>query len=515
MQPHTKHKVVSLELNRVEGDLEVKIEYDGEKVTDAWCIGLMYRGFEQILRGRAATDGLVITPRICGICSTSHSYAAVAALEHAWQCPIAPNGTRVRNLCLMTEGIQSDARHSFLMFTIDLCNPRYRDVEGYDRVQTLFEAFSGRTYVETLQRTKDILKIVAIFGGQWPHSGSFMPGGVTARPTRAQLRRARDLINEYQGWYEASVLGCRTERWLRNHTADDVEAWLDEAVAHRKSAIGTFWRFTRAIGLHRTGVGEGNLLSFGNYFDPVRWQPPFEEPAMLLPGGFHDAETGLDSPFDHREVTEHVRYSHFVDSGDGRHPWQGETSPVAGPRDGSYSWAKAPRYRGKVCELGPLADLYHGGDPLVRGLFAAEGSNSFLRQFARIHRAAPTFELMHRTLDELVADLDEPFLIRPTPRATAQGVGFVSAARGGLAHWIELVDGEIERYQIITPTSWNASPRDSAGTPGHWESTMIGTPIADLEDPIELAHIIRSHDACLVCTVHVLDLDRRFRFGAA
>jgi uptake hydrogenase large subunit len=107
-------RTIKMEMNRVEGDLEIQLEVEGHTVTDAWCIGTMYRGFEQISVGRDPQDVLVITPRICGICSTAQLCAATAALEMAYQAPIAPNGSRIRNLCLMAESVMSDARHTFL-----------------------------------------------------------------------------------------------------------------------------------------------------------------------------------------------------------------------------------------------------------------------------------------------------------------------------------------------------------------------------------------------------------------
>src|SRR5262249_56123877 len=103
---------MEMDLNRVEGDVEIKLEVEGHTVVDAWCIGTTYRGYEQILLGRDPKDVLVISPRICGICSTSQLYAAVTALEVAYQSPIAPNGTRIRNLCLMAESVMNDARHT-------------------------------------------------------------------------------------------------------------------------------------------------------------------------------------------------------------------------------------------------------------------------------------------------------------------------------------------------------------------------------------------------------------------
>jgi len=507
----TTKRIVNLELNRVEGDLELKIEYDGEFVTDAWCVGTMFRGFEQMLKGRAATDGLVITPRVCGICGTAHHYVAATALEHAWGCEVAPNGTRVRNVCLMAEELQSDLRHTFLMFAIDLCHPRYREVPGYERVVELFAPFEGTVYRETLRHTKEILKIVAVFGGQWPHGTYMVPGGVTVRPGLGDLVRVRGLLDGYQAWYERTILGCSLERWLENTTVADVEAWVDASPAHASSAMGVFFGFARRIGLTDLGPGHGDLLSFGNYHDPAVTRIT-DQPAMLRRAGFRDASTGAPEPFDHRLVAEHIKHSWYADDGRARHPWEGETLPEYVTGRAAYTWAKAPRYRGRVCEVGPLADLYHDGDALIRHLVDVEGSNAFARQFARLHRPARTLGLLRRTVGELFSDLGEPFLVPATP-GDGEGVGMVGAARGGLAHWVQIEDERIARYQIITPTSWNASPRDDDGVPGHWERSLIGTRVADLDDPIELAHIVRSHDACLVCTVHVLDTDHRIRFS--
>ena len=132
-------RTIRMEMNRVEGDLEVQIEIEGHTVTDAWCVGTMYRGFEQILLGRDPNDVLVITPRICGICSTSQLYATTSALEMAYQTPVAPNGIRIRNLCLMAESVMSDARQTVLMFAPDFCNRAYSHHDLYGQVMRLCE----------------------------------------------------------------------------------------------------------------------------------------------------------------------------------------------------------------------------------------------------------------------------------------------------------------------------------------------------------------------------------------
>ena len=208
-------RTIRMEMNRVEGDLEIKLEVEGNIVTDAWCVGTMYRGFEQILLGRDPNDALVITPRICGICSTSQLYAATSALEVAYQAPIAPNAIRIRNLCLMAESVMSDARHAFLMFAPDLCHKTYANHELYDQVLELFEPpFKGSVTRQTIQYSKQIVGIVIAFGGQWPHSTYMAPGGVTCPLNKLKLVECLSVIESYTGWYEKAVLGCSSERWL-------------------------------------------------------------------------------------------------------------------------------------------------------------------------------------------------------------------------------------------------------------------------------------------------------------
>jgi hydrogenase large subunit len=529
-------KVVNLALNRVEGDLEVKVEFDGKKVTDAWCIGTMFRGFEQIMTGRAAMDGLVITPRICGICGTSHLYAAVTALETAYQCPIAPNGTRIRNLCLMAEEIQSDLRHTFLMFTIDFCNQRYEEHQAYSRLLEAFQPFKGRFYRETIQHSKQIIEIVAIFGGQWPHSSYMIPGGVTSVPSQRDLIRAQSILDAYIKWYENAILGCTSEEWLSIQSVNDFNVWLEkrkavqdstttgwqtllgrrkEKKAPQQSAVELFTHFGRSIGLHKLGKSEGNLLSYGAFFEPDNWQPPFSKRHCLLAPGFYDAKSGVIETFSSAEIEEHLKYSWYKGKEGGYHPWDGDTIPDYAPDSEKYSWAKAPRYKNTVVEVGPLAEMVVAGDPLISDFFRQEGSNAWLRQFSRLHRPVVTLQMMRKTLKDTLTNIKEPFYEEPSTREEGEGEGLIQAARGCLGHWIKLKDNKIEKYQIITPTAWNASPRDSAAKLGHWEKTLIGTEIRDIDNPVEVGHIVRSHDACLVCTVHFLETGKKMRLGGA
>jgi len=95
------------------------------------------------------------------------------------------------------------------------------------------------------------------------------------------------------------------------------------------------------------------------------------------------------------------------------------------------------------------------------------------------------------------------------PKGEIEGVGFHEAPRGTLSHWVVIEDGKIKNYQAVVPTTWNASPRDSKGTPGPYEASLIGNPIANAEHPLEGLRTIHSFDPCMACGVHVVDTKRR------
>lgn len=502
---------VNVELNRVEGDLTINLQLEEGVVVDARTVGTLYRGFEQILVGRTPRDAMVITPRVCGICGTAHLYAATLALEQAWQLPVPPNATRIRNLCLMAEGIQNDLRQTFLFFAPDFCHARYAGHPLYPELMAAFEPFKGAIHRETLAMTRRVLEIVAQFGGQWPHSSYMLPGGVVTQPDARRVTACRAVLDEIAAWYQQRVTGVPLEEWLAIDSADR----LFDRMQQREmaaSALGLMTRFARSLDMHLLGPGTPHLLSCGAWCDPERWGAPYH--AHLSASGFYDAERDEIAAFDQNLIAEHVRHSWFRPYAGGRHPYQGETVPDYQPGTDRYTWAKAPRYDGKVVQTGPLAELFMAGDGLIRALYRREGGGAWLRQFARVRRAALAMVRARQMLDELAVDLDGPHYLDPPAAAETdgEGCGLVMAARGALGHWIRIQDGVIQKYQIVTPTAWNASPRDSAGEMGHWERSLIGLRVEDPDDPIEIGHLIRSHDPCLVCTVHFLDTGRRHSF---
>jgi hydrogenase large subunit len=88
-----------------------------------------------------------------------------------------------------------------------------------------------------------------------------------------------------------------------------------------------------------------------------------------------------------------------------------------------------------------------------------------------------------------------------------KGVGMVEAPRGALGHWIHIKDRKIENYQAIVPSTWNASPRDPAGNIGAYEASLLGTPLVNAEQPLEILRTIHSFDPCLACASHVMSPD--------
>ncbi len=496
--------VLQIPVNRVEGDLDVKVEIADGCVADAWCSGTMFRGFEQILAGRGALDGLVITPRVCGICGTAHLTAASRALDAITGVEVPDNGVRLRNVALMVEHVQSDIRHGFLMFMSDFANSAYGKHPLYEEAVRRYEPFKGRAVVETVRETKNVLEIVAILGGQWPHSSYMVPGGVVSVPGQSDLLQCLHLLRQCRRWYETRVLGCEIARWNAIRNVSDLDAWLTEKEEHRESEIGFFLRFSEKAGLHATGGGHGNFISFGSFDLPRQTEvkPGKEGDGRLVPAGFARGTTV--QAFDPEKIAEHVSHSWFLDSRGGRHPFDGDTRPYASGFEGhKYSWAKAPRYDGVPAETGPLAEAVIAGRPLFVDLVGRSGPSVLVRELARLTRPALLLEAAETWLREMAAG-DGDFYNPPGEIEAGVGAGLTQAARGALGHWVKIEDRKIIHYQIITPTAWHASPRDDDGVRGVMEEALVGTPVKDDQNPVEIGHVVRSFDACLVCTVHSL-----------
>lgn len=491
-------------VTRIEGHLEFSVDVEDGKAVDARSTGAEFRGFELMLNGRDPMDALVFVQRICGVCPTSHMTCAVEAIENAFGAEVPPNAHLVRSLMLGLENAYSHVAHFYALFGPDLVNKKYSGHPAYKELEKRFTALSGTSYVKAVLAKRALNEAYAILGGQFPHSNAFVPGGVTCTPDVSDIVKIIGIWMGVKSTVEEMVLGCSAERWLENKSLADVQKWLGESPAHENSDLGVFIKIGPDLELPAIGAGPPRLLAYAAYrqADGSHW----------LKSGFYDE--GKFDTLEQTKITEHVKHSWFADYDGGKHPGEGETSPhyETGVK---YSFLKSPRYDGKVAQVGPLARQVTNQDPLVLDLAKELGINVFTRMLARLHEAVKLLVQIRVWLDEI--DLAQPFYTKPewwpkVPTRRAEGIGLTEAGRGALGHWVSYEDGRIKDYQIITPTAWNASPRDSEDNPGAIEQAVIGTPVADETNPVEIYHVIRSFDPCLSCATHIISGNKRFTF---
>jgi hydrogenase large subunit len=482
-------------VNRVEGDLEISVDIEDNRIVNAYASGVMFRGFETILKGRDPMDAIVFTPRICGICCSAHSTTAANALRSAFSAEIPPNGFRGRNIVFGTETVMSHLTHFYALFGADLVNEAYKSRPFYEELVKRFTPFKGSSYHKLIRARKDLLQIIGLFVGKWPNHLGFHPGGMTCTLSYSEIARAKGVLIEFKEFVEEVLLGCALDRWLGIRSLEELERWAGEA-PQKDRDLALFITLAPEIGLHSIGKGPEKFLSFGAY--------ELSENVFWIKNGFYDGQQVL--PFDQSKIAEDIKYSWFIGYEGQRHPLEGMTEPDIEKED-AYSWIKSPRYEGHVVEVGPLARMVIHNEPLIMDMFKKLGANVFTRVIARIHEAIKTLKEIDIWLDEI--NLKEPFYKPSKEVDVAQGIGLTEAARGCLGHWVVIEDKKIKRYQVITPTAWNASPRDANGNPGAIESALIGLPIKDEDNPVEIGHVIRSFDPCLVCSVHTFHGDKK------
>ena len=460
-------------VTRIEGhlDLEVTVDLVGgrQQVVDAKCSGTMFRGFENILVGRDPLDALHLTQRICGVCPISHGMASSLALDGALASPgfaLPDNGRLVRNLVLGSNFIQSHLLHFY-----HLAMPDYVKTEGLlelspwsvqssspDMATGSAAAALADHYVQALAMRRKAHQMGAIFGGKLPCSPVFVPGGATKVATAADVDAFKAILAE-------------------------VRRFIDTVYVPDAAQLAKLFPDYLQI-----GRGYGNLLAFGAFDLDAAGTAK-----LLARGRYTDgADAGADG-VDPLRITEDVARSWYA-SPSGLNPKDGVTTP-AKAKAGAYSWLKAPRYADKPHEVGPLARLWVAGD-------YRKGISVLDRHAARALEARKIAEAMAAWVDQFA--FGKPFYTYLPLAASKSGVGMTEAARGALGHWLAIdKDKKIARYQIVTPTAWNASPADDRGQKGPMEQALVGTPVRDAKNPVEVLRVVHSFDPCLACSVHV------------
>lgn len=465
--------------NRVEGDLEVQFEAAQGVITQAWVNSSLFRGFERILVGKAPSDALVYTPRICGICSVAQSVAAAKALAQAQGLSPTPNGALVTNLILACENLADHLTHFYLFFMPDFAREVYRNQPWFDSIVQRFKAQTGTAQAEVLQARAEWLHITGLLAGKWPHSLSIQPGGSTRALEAQEKLRLLLMIRSFRAFLERVVFADQLEQVGNLASADDLNGWRE---AHKTSDFGRFLQLVEHLNLSNLGRGTDRFLSYGVY--------------DLYPQGVW--EQGAMQALNVTDISEDISHSWMQAAQRVAHPFQGETQPHWG-KTGAYSWCKAPRLAGKVVETGAIARQLMDQQPLISNLVQNTGGNVANRVIARLLELARLVPVMETWCQSI--QTHEAFCAHASMPDEAQAAGLVEAARGSLGHWLTVREGKIAHYQIIAPTTWNFSPRDELGQAGALEQALIGTTVED-EGAVKVQHIVRSFDPCMVCTVH-------------
>jgi len=504
-------KIVIDPVTRVEGHLKVEAVVEGGKVKEAKSSGMLFRGLELIMRGRDPRDAQRIAQRVCGVCPTSHSMAAALNLDSAFGIAdkIPDNGRIMRNLILGAAHIADHILHFYHLVALDYVDvARLGKYEGNNTVLNSIKDFISRGelgpfvpryegdyrlpdevneqavahYVMAFDMRRKGQEMLAMFGGKMPHNMGIMPGGVTSTPTVDSMASFLWRLKELQEFVD--------------------NVYLPDVVAVAQAYSDYF----------EIGRGCGNLLAYGSYELDGKEADLTKRKRFFRPG-ITSADLKFDQ-FDPMKITEEVRHSWYADSISGKHPSQGDVVPDE-QKNGAYSWLKSPRYGRKVFEVGPLARImvnYVAGNPAVKSLVDSALSQARLKP-------KDMFSVMGRNLaraleTKLIADAMPDWILQLKPGEPAyisyklpdqsSGMGLVGAARGALGHWIEIKEGKIANYQVITPSTWNISPRDDNDQPGPLEQALTGTKIKDEANPFEIVRIVRAFDPCLACSIHLV-----------
>jgi hydrogenase large subunit len=559
-------RVVVDPITRIEGHLRIEAVIEGGKITDAFSSGTMVRGFEKILKGRDPRDAWAFVERACGVCTTVHALASVRAVEDAIGVSVPKNAELVRNLMFCTQYMQDHVVHFYHLHALDwvdvvsalsadpkatselatsLSNWPKTSAGHFSDLQKRLKSFvdSGQLgifangywghpayklpkevnligvahYLEALEWQKEIVKVHTIFGGKNPHP-NYLVGGV---PCSFNLNDVNAINTE-----KLNMVG----RLLK-----DAMTFIEQVYIPDLMAVASFYKDWAAI-----GGGLRNYLCYGDlptkgFGAPAHFK--FQRGAILDRDLSRVYDVNGRDENEIKEYISHSWYKYVGGDGVGLHPWKGETEfNFTGPKppyeqlnvEGKYSWLKTPRWKDNAMEVGPLARMlvaYAKGnaevkevvdealkklDVPVTALFSTLGRTAARGLETRLI-ARWAKEFYTELLDNLKAgDLDTFTSGKWEPSswpAECEGVGLSEAPRGALAHWIRIKDGKIDNYQLVVPSTWNASPRDAKGNRSAYEESLIGTPVAKDDEPLEIIRTIHSFDPCLACAVHLYDPD--------
>ncbi len=538
-------------ITRIEGHLRIEVELDGNNtIKDAWSSITLWRGIETILKGRDPRDAPLMVQRFCGVCTYVHYEASIMAVEDAMGVKPPTNARLVRNLIHAALYMTDHVMHFYHLHGLDWVditkaivadpekavalarqysdNPYNCSATHYKAVQNRLKKYveSGRLgpfanaywgnpsfklspeanlvivshYLDALQLSKLGAQMMAIFGGKNPHPQTLVAGGITSVMDVLDADRIAEYLFKYKEF----------KNFIET-------AYLPDVLL----AAGTY----KDEGLAGVGAGVKSYLCYGGF--PL----DDEYTKTLLPKGLvigGDISKAL--PLDESKIAEDSTHSWY--KGDQPlHPYVGSTEPeytgldakgnVKG--DEKYTWCKAPNYDGKPFEVGPLARMvvgYAQGDerikPLIDNTLKATGLPATVlfstlgRTAARLLETKLVADHAEVWVGELVANIkagDTRTWTRCAVPKSGKGRGLTEPPRGALGHWVVIEDHVIKNYQAIVPSTWNCAPRNKDGKRGPYEESLIGTKLANPDQPLEILRTIHSFDPCMACAVHIIRPD--------
>lgn len=553
----TAHRELQIEpVTRVTGALAFRAVVDlaAHRVVDTYVEATMFRGYEVILRGRNPLDAIEISSRACGVCGGVHATCASLALEMTAEVPPPPLGLVARNLGEAAELLYDHCLHLFLLAGPDYSEAMMRRTAprlwaqaerhraprasafGLPTIADIMVGLNplrGALYLEVLQVTRAAREIATLVFGKYPHPSTIFPGGLGIDPSPAVFNR---------------ILGRIVE--LFDYTKKVVAIW-DDLCDFLLEAEPRF---------AEVGARRSNLLSLGLWDDPEAYDARYQsadawgERRMVAPGVIVDGElrttrlTAINLGIE--EFVEHAFYEQWAGQRFAHdplggplspyHPWNKQTRPAPAARSwrDKYSWATAPRWDREPMEGGPLARQWvtalvgrlrsefvqatgigleilvpKGERPEMLLTWRIPSQpNTIERNRARAYHTAYCVAIAYLFLLRAFHYLSrgERAIQRPCPLPeTGVGVGFWEAGRGPLTHHVVLEGGRLANYQIVTPSTWMASPRDPWGQPGPYEEAVLRTPLLEEFDTpeqfegIDVLRTIRSFDPCMPCAVHL------------
>lgn len=558
-------------LTRIEGHLRIELEHENGKISDAWSETTMFRGIEEICRGRDPRDVWAFVGRICGVCTGVHSVASVVAVENAIGSNPPPQARRIRDLVLGSQEIHDHTVHFYHLHALDWVNvvsAAEADVDkALEFARSIGSTWRGNTYdkfakvKETLNQVIESGQLSIFTGGYWDHPDYRLPPeanlmAVSHYLDALEFQRSIIRINTVFGGknphpnFLVGGMACsidpdKSETVNQVHL-DQVETWVAEMVefvrdCYYPDAVAIMGAYKDYFDI---GAAAPNFLAVGmagaTYAgDPATSRVETTHPEVK-PGVILDGDYTKVAPFDPQKIEEFVSSAWFTyEDGDdkGLHPLVGETTvDYTGPTppyewlgdDDKYTWSKAPRYDGRVIQVGPVArvlNAYVQGEPRTRelvdearrtlGIDVEQLNSTAGRTYARAVEAVTAAEYMSEVvMPQFVegirnGDIDVFDASKWEPSSwpdECSGMAFTEVARGMLSHFTSIKDGKVSNYQAVVPTTWLAGGRDPEGNLGPYEESLAnGHPLVDPEQPLEPIRTIHSFDPCMSCAVHVLD----------